>query len=157
MPDTMKLKRFRFSLILVSLCCLLLSPLVQAKEWWKVQLPNATIAAEVVRSAADQQLGLGKRFFLPQQQGMLFYYDKPGVRVFWMKNMHFPIDIIWLQNGRILHIEREVPPPRKGAANNQLKRYGFGIVADMVLEIPAGQAKRHGMAQGQILQITRGN
>ena len=153
MLDVRKIKSARYFFAFSIIFCLLLSSPLQAKEWWNVQVKDFTITAEVVRSLADQRLGLGNRFFLPNNQGMLFYYNKPGTRIFWMKNMHFPIDIIWLQDGRILHIERDVPPPQKGKADSQLKQYGFGILADMVLEVPAGFSKRHSLAMGQFLQI----
>ena len=46
-----------------------------------------------------------------ENEGMLFFLDDPRKASFWMKNMHFPIDIIWLdENLTIVHIEKALPP-----------------------------------------------
>jgi len=42
---------------------------------------------------------------------MLFFLEEPRKASFWMKNMHFPIDIIWLdENFTIVHIEKTLSP-----------------------------------------------
>ena len=46
-----------------------------------------------------------------EPEGMLFFLGDPTKASFWMKNMHFPIDIIWLdENFSIVHIEEELKP-----------------------------------------------
>ncbi len=65
---------------------------------------TSVIVAEVVKSPSEQRRGLGYRDQLKTNQGMLFVYDNPGVRSFWMKGMRFAIDIIWLRQGKIVLI-----------------------------------------------------
>jgi uncharacterized membrane protein (UPF0127 family) len=84
---------------------------------------------------------------------MLFVYSAPGNRIFWMKGMSIPIDILWARNGQIVFIEHQVPPPSPMAGDRSLKRYGKGIQADMVLELPAGYAVNHTISPGQSIRL----
>ena len=69
-------------------------------------------------------------------QGMLFVLEGEGIHTFWMKNMKFSIDILWLdREKRIVHIERQVPP----AGNQEYPQsYANIIPALYVLELKAG-------------------
>lgn len=119
-------------------------------EWQKLMIgERLVVRAEVVSSAREQMLGLGNRESLPEGSGMLFVYDRPGERIFWMKGMRFPIDILWIRDGRITHIEAELPPPSPMTGDRSLKRYGRGVSADMVLELPAGTVAKYGITPGQ--------
>jgi uncharacterized membrane protein (UPF0127 family) len=85
----------------------------------------------------EQQLGLGGRKLLPQDQGMLFIFGQPSVQCFWMKDMHFPIDMIWVSaSRRVEYIKANVSPssyPNTFCPNAQAK---------YVIELNAGQAKQ---------------
>jgi uncharacterized membrane protein (UPF0127 family) len=80
---------------------------------------------------------------------MAFPYNGPGLRGIWMKGMLIPIDILWIREGRIVAIEANVPPP---SANGELAV--FRHVADLVLEVPAGNAKEMGIRIGQSVKVT---
>ncbi|MGN6622748.1 MAG: DUF192 domain-containing protein, partial [Candidatus Nitrosocosmicus sp.] len=60
----------------------------------------------------DQQAkGLSIKNSLNDSEGMLFPFDKPGDYSFWMKDMKFPIDILWIDtNNKIVHIEKNLQP-----------------------------------------------
>ena len=103
------------------------------------QLEGKIIRVEVVNTPASIQLGLSGRKSLTAD-GMLFVFDRPTQPVFWMKEMLFPIDIIWISNNRIVGSEKEVQPPAAGMADQELKRYPAPQLVDMVLEVPAGSA-----------------
>ena len=79
---------------------------------------------------------------------MLFVYSDHSARTFWMKGMRFPIDIIWIDRGRVRGIERSVPVPQ-----GTLPLYSSGGPADHVLEVPAGWARRHGTRRGDRVSI----
>ena len=58
-----------------------------------------------------QSKGLAIRDSLNENEGMLFIFETPQKYSFWMKDMKFPIDIIWInQEGKIVHIEKNLPP-----------------------------------------------
>ncbi len=73
--------------------------------------------------------------------GMLFVYDSPKGVVFWMKNMHFPLDILWIgADCTLVDFSRNVPPPAPGTENSDLERYRPGADIQYVLEVNAGAA-----------------
>ena len=119
----------------------------------EINIGESVIMTEVVETAADQRRGLGDRDSLGQNKGMLFVYDKPGVRSFWMKGMRFAIDIIWLRQGRIVLIEKNVQPSPIFKKNSHLKTYGSSVLADMVLEVSAGFSDKMKLSLGQHITI----
>ena len=110
---------------------------------------RVTINVEVARSPQAQTRGLGGRPSLKKGTGMAFPYNGPGLRGIWMKGMLIPIDILWIREGRIVAIEPNVPPP---SANGELAV--FSHVADLVLEVPAGNVKEMGIRIGQSVKVT---
>lgn len=55
--------------------------------------------------------GLSGREGLDDNTVMVFTFNTPGMYGFWMKDMLFPIDIIWINDERkVVHIERNVDP-----------------------------------------------
>lgn len=76
-----------------------------------LQFGNKTIAVEEVKSLRDKQKGLSGRESIADNRGMLFIYDEAGKHCFWMKDMKFPIDILWLDESRqVVYIAAHVPP-----------------------------------------------
>ena len=92
---------------------------------------------EVMSSPGDRARGLMFRDSLPEGYAMFFVFEQPGKLAFWMKNMKFPIDILWLNDQeRVVHIEPNVPPCVKASC----PAYSPPVDALYVLEIPAGNA-----------------
>lgn len=76
-----------------------------------LHLPQKDISLIVVDSAEAREKGLSGKESLPENTGMFFVFDKPSQYEFWMKDMKFPIDIIWLDASfKIIHIESNVSP-----------------------------------------------
>ncbi len=86
--------------------------------------------------------GLGGRASLAAGSGMLFLYGRQQELCFWMKGMHFAIDIIWLNSEeRITHIEPDVSPLTYPGI--------FCHSGAYVVELHAGQAAARHLAPGQ--------
>ena len=65
----------------------------------------------VVTDAKAQEIGLSNYTSIPSGTGMLFIFDIADVQRMWMKDMDFPIDIIWISDKeRIVHIEKDAKP-----------------------------------------------
>ncbi len=129
------------------------APPGSAVEKGKVVIDGrVTIDVEVARTPEAQAKGLGGRSSLEKGTGMLFPYDKPDYRIFWMNGMLMPLDILWVRVGRIAAIEAKIPPP---AANTPLAV--FSHVADLVLEVPAGYAHEMGIRVGQPVRVRYGS
>ena len=70
----------------------------------RIVVAEKTFSVEIVSTDTDRSLGLAKYSSLKPNQGMLFQFDKPGRYDFWMHNMQFDIDIIWIKDNRVLGI-----------------------------------------------------
>ena len=106
------------------------------KTFVKVFFPSDfSITAELAVTDEERQLGLMFRENIHSDQGMLFIFEEEGVHSFWMKNMKFSIDILWLdREKRIVHFECHVPPC-KGLI---CPSYASKVPAMYVLELKAG-------------------
>lgn len=106
-----------------------------------VFLPNGEkITAELAVTDEERQRGLMFRDELGENQGMLFIFKSEGFYSFWMKNVNFSIDILWLNaDKRIVHIEENVPPCK----NEPCPSYTPDLPALYVLELKAGSVKEN--------------
>jgi uncharacterized protein len=76
-----------------------------------VIIDHFRIFVDIALTDKQKQDGLSIKNFMNETEGMLFFLGDPTKASFWMKNMHFPIDIIWLdENFSIVHIENELKP-----------------------------------------------
>ena len=113
-----------------------------------LSIKDTNFTVEVADTAEKRRLGLGKRESLKIDRGMLFVFDQTANYTFWMKDMKFAIDIIWLdENKKVVYMATDVPsePDKKDA---ELKKYNLGVQAKYVLEINAGLAASHNIQVG---------
>lgn len=116
-----------------------------------VRVGAAEVGAEIADSEAERRRGLSGRDDLPEDRGMLFVYRDRAVRSYWMKGVRFPLDIIWIDRGRVTGIEADVPVPQ-----GQTPIYSSPTPADRVLEVRGGWAARHGVEPGDRVEVSRG-
>lgn len=103
------------------------------------------VKVDVASTTKTREKGLSGREKLDPDQGMLFVFLRPDVYTFWMKDMKFPIDILWIRDQELVDITTDVPLPAPGEA---LPHYFPLFPADKVLEVPAGFARTHGLRTG---------
>ena len=116
---------------------------VIAQKFTDITIRDLTVKAEVVQSEMSQKKGLSGRDSLELNQGMLFVFDKSSIYPFWMKDMKFAIDIIWIdESKKVVHIA-ENAPTEPGKKDSELFRYVPINNARYVLEINAGLANLH--------------
>jgi hypothetical protein len=118
------------------------SPVARPDAWLTIR--GTRVALEIADTPAKQRLGLGRRDALPWGHGMLFVYDEPGFPGFWMKEMRFDIDIVWIRGDRIVDISHQVPHVPGGNGPTVAPRE----LTDRVLEVPAGFAAANGWRIG---------
>ena len=84
---------------------------------------ETTYRVDVAASPGERQQGLSGRESMNQDTGMLFVFDEELPLNFWMKDMHFPLDIIWIDGRcRLVGVSAEVPTPVPGAEIDQIPR-----------------------------------
>jgi uncharacterized protein len=102
-----------------------------------------------VSSAETRAKGLSGTSSLAEDRGMLFVFDTKDVSpTFWMKDMIIPIDIIWINDGRIVQIDKSIEAPVAGTPDSKLKLYKSKSPIDFVLEVNAGFSDRNGLTVG---------
>lgn len=63
------------------------------------------IDAQVASTALQRQIGLMQRTSMPQHEGMLFVFERPGVQCFWMKDTELPLTAAFIaDDGRIVNL-----------------------------------------------------
>ncbi len=76
-----------------------------------IHIGGDTYNLEVLKTSGEREKGLSGRSSLPRDQGLLFVFNELGMYGFWMKEMNFPISIIWLdQNCTVTGFVREALP-----------------------------------------------
>jgi uncharacterized membrane protein (UPF0127 family) len=114
-----------------------------SSEAHAVELRGQTIRVDIADTEAKREQGLGGRVGLAGDEGMLFIFDHDDEYPFWMKDMHFPIDIIWISSQRsIVDIAPWVTP------DSYPHSFAPQAPARYVLELPAGYAQAHGVQIG---------
>lgn len=113
-----------------------------------VEIGGVVVRALVADTPESRALGLGGREGLAPDEGMLFVFSEDGVYPFWMKDMLFSIDMVWIaSDGKVVDIRYRVPPE---SYPEHLTPKG---PARYVLELPAGFAQAHHLALGDIVRI----
>lgn len=111
-----------------------------------VTIDGQTFTVLIAHTEKEKETGLSQRDSLPQNMGMVFPFDKPDYYGFWMKDMKFPLDIIWMNKGQIVTIVNNLQPPT--SANPNLPIFKPVSPADTVLEINAGLANKYNFKVG---------
>jgi uncharacterized membrane protein (UPF0127 family) len=140
--------------LLATLACLFLFS--ACAYWFFVAAPVAGSQATMkvdehlfVVSLADtptkQIRGLSGTPSLPENHGMLFPFETEDIYPFWMPNMKYDIDILWIHDKHVVEIATLPAPTLK---NPIPAKYTPKRTAEWVLELPAGTAKKLGIFVG---------
>ena len=112
-----------------------------------VTIGGSVVRVEVENTEASREQGLSGRTSLAEGHGMLFVFDAPGKYGFWMKDMNFAIDMLFIDaSGKIVTIAAEASPA--GYHLNPPQVFYPASDALYVLEVPAGFAAVHGIVDG---------
>lgn len=109
-----------------------------------VEINGTTVFVEIADTETLRAQGLSGHEPLNDNQGMLFVFEEKAPRTFWMKDMRFALDILWIEDGTIAKISSNLPPE----GNEPKNHYRSDVPANYVLEVPAGWAERHNVKSG---------
>ena len=135
-------------IFLVILSLVKLNP-QQSKSY--VLIDNIKIYVDVARTQNEQERGLAIYNSLPVNRGMIFPFSSSDYYAFWMKDMKFSNDIIYIDKNKIVDIFENVLPPI--SADEALPVYRPRDRADMVLEINSGLSKKYNFKIGESVKI----
>lgn len=109
----------------------------------ELTLMGTVLMVAVADTPQERERGLSGTAGLSNGEGMLFIFEHDGQHSFWMKDMRYAIDIIWLsQEKRVVHIEKSVLPDTFPQA------FTPPTPARYVLEVPAGFSEVHTLTIG---------
>lgn len=122
-------------------------PSFPQRDFTVVSIGEKRIIVEIASSEQSRLFGLAGRENMGAE-GMLFVFDEEDYHAMWMKGMRFPVDIVWIRNGRIADVEEYAPAPPSGTADVFLPIYRPDIPAEYILEVNAGFAEKYDVSIG---------
>lgn len=118
----------------------------------KVCINKVCIKAELADTLEKRQAGLMFRESLDENRGMLFVFEQEGVYSFWMKNMNFPLDLIWIgQDDKVVDVKCNALP-----CNELCPSIIVENLAKYVLEVNAGFVRKNSIKKGDQVYFCRG-
>lgn len=106
-------------------------------------LGDATLKIGIADTPEERKKGLSGLDSLKDGAGLFFIFDSADTHGIWMKEMNFPIDIIWLSSTKqVVYIEKDVSPETYPEVFQPTRN------AQYILEVPAGFVKKWGIKIG---------
>jgi len=148
-------KRNYFWILLVLIMVMAGLVKVWQNFYWQsvfIELRGQRMDVLVAKTFAQQYRGLGKRDNLGVYGGMLFVHDFSDKYGIVMRDMKFPIDIVWFQNNEVVDIAPNIPT-EPGISEANLMVYRPRKPANLILELPAGWTAENGVKIGDLIKI----
>ncbi len=101
------------------------------------------------RSFTDEarQKGLSGKLSLVPYGGMIFEFENKAIYGFWMKDMYFPIDIIFVDDEFVTDIHKSADP------KDFPKTYENTMPANFVIELASGESEKTKIQVGEKIKI----
>jgi uncharacterized protein len=128
------------SLIALTAIFILIRHFAFSKETGTVKINGTEFQIEMAKTETQRRQGLSGRKNLCPSCGMLFAFSQAGNYPFTMHGMNFSLDIIWINNGKIVFISKNVPLEQQSINPN--------VKIDQVLELNAGTCDHLGIEIG---------
>lgn len=113
-----------------------------------LEIGGQRVKVDLALTSAEHTQGLSGRKELTLNEGMLFVFNKPDKYLFWMKDMNFPIDIIWIsEDMRIVYIKKDARPELYP------ETYGPNVDAKYVLEVMNGFSDINNLREGDSVKF----
>lgn len=129
-------------------------PIVLQKK--AITVGTKSIQVEIANTKALREKGLSGRKSLPTESGMFFVFDtKKANPTFWMKGMLFPLDMIWISDGKIIQINKNIPVPVAGTPDTKLATLSAEKPIDYVLEVNAGFSTSNNVKVGDSVDLSK--
>ncbi len=114
----------------------------EKNEYMTVSIGKADVKVEIASTSDARMLGLGGRGSLADGYGMLFIFEKSDLYGFWMKDVPFALDIIWIDKDKVISIEKNVTP------GSFPQVFYPKLPANLVLEVSSGFVDKHSLKIG---------
>jgi uncharacterized membrane protein (UPF0127 family) len=115
---------------------------------------SSVVVVEIADDAGKRERGLSGREELGKNEGMLFIFSNQRRQTFWMKEMMFAIDIVFINNGRVIEMVENVLAPKEGEDGRRITASSKNP-AEWVLEVNSGWAEKNGIKVGDAVQLIK--
>jgi uncharacterized protein len=119
----------------------------------KVAIGGKIISVLVADTPTRQFKGLSNKKDLGKYSGMLFRFPYKSRYVIVMKDMNFPIDIVWINDNKVVDLTINAKPEVKNKAEKDLVQYVPLYNVDTILELPTGFVKQNNVKIGDTIVI----
>ncbi|MBI3306134.1 DUF192 domain-containing protein [Candidatus Nomurabacteria bacterium] len=114
-----------------------------------VKIAGQNIKVEIADTPDKQAQGLSARQGLSEDEGMLFVFENASVYPFWMKDMKFAIDIIWLNEDKeVIYIKKDARPELFPETYGLKNEQGESLLTKYVLEVVSGFSEKNNLKVG---------
>ena len=121
----------------------------------EIKVGEKVISVTLADNEAERKNGLSGKTSLGADSGMLFIFDKKDIYPsFWMKEMLIPIDIIWVNDAKVVKIDKALQPPDKDIPEGHLTLYYPEKPIDYVLEVNAGFSDNNNVTLGTEVDLS---
>ncbi|KKR81487.1 MAG: hypothetical protein UU73_C0001G0033 [Candidatus Daviesbacteria bacterium GW2011_GWA1_41_61] len=130
-------------------------PLNQNLSRTQIKINETVVNVEVADTPSERSKGLGGRLSLASNSGMLFVFPETKKTQFWMKGMNFPLDFIFIRDGKVVDIIPNVQPPLPNQPDSNLPVYEPTVSINMMLEVSAGFVAAHSIKLGDQVYLIK--
>lgn len=117
----------------------------------KLWLGAHEMVTEIARTPIEHQVGMMWRTNMAEMEGMIFIFDEPGHRAFWMKNTLVPLDIAYIApDGTLLEVHAAQP-------RNEASIPSGSDRVQFVLETRQGWFERNNVKPGMMIRTEKGS
>ena len=125
-------------------------PSFQVSDIKFVKIAGQMVKVDLALTPETQEQGLSGRKSLASDAGMLFVFPKLSINYFWMKDMNFPIDMIWIgEDLKVIYIKKDAQP------SSYPDSFGPGVDNRYVLEVLAGFSEKNNLKVGDRVEFLR--
>lgn len=127
----------------------------QTQDQKQIKINDNTIAIEVADTSSKRNKGLSGRDSLASSSGMLFVFQEEKKYRFWMKDMKFPLDFIFISKSKVVDIIKNVQPSPSDMKDSDLPVYEPISAIDMLLEVNSGFTDSHNIKAGDQVYLVK--
>lgn len=107
-----------------------------------IEVGGISVRVVLAETQTQRVQGLSDKERIGEREGMLFIFPKQDYHGIWMKDMKFPIDVLWINDAyQIVHIVTDMDP------SSYPEVYSPKLKAKYVLELPAGFVQRYSISE----------
>jgi uncharacterized membrane protein (UPF0127 family) len=114
-----------------------------------IKIGKVKYSLYVSDTESKRMQGLSDVAKMPKKQGMLFVFEKADTYGFWMKDMKFPLDMIFLRENQIVDLKQNI-------LESSFPQIFYPISAvDAVIELNTGEIQKSGVHIGDVLKVSK--